>query len=91
MNTNENASGGDSNRAFKEYEVVRIRSIPKELLADLPVADQQAIVACVDKLFTISGFNSIGEAEIEFEDSSGDRHTIWIAINHLEKALPDEL
>jgi hypothetical protein len=75
-----------SGKALKKGNIVRIERIPESLLRGLPKEDQQAIESCRGKSFAIAGFNSSGEAEIEFEDASNDRHTIWIATDCLAKS-----
>lgn len=59
-------------------DIVLIERIPAELLKDLPDEDQQAIRNCLGQCVPISGFDSSGNAEIDFIDQEGSPHTIWI-------------
>lgn len=64
---------------------VLITSIPSELVSGLPREDQDAIKSCIGQDLTISGFDSHGNAEIEFIDHHGNPHTIWIRTDCLTK------
>jgi hypothetical protein len=63
---------------------VAIRKIPQELISGLPNEDQAAILACLDRIFSISDFDAYGHVEIEFTDAEGVLHTIWIRPDCLE-------
>jgi hypothetical protein len=56
---------------------VVLSRIPPSLLGGLPSEDEAAIQAVVGKPVTLVGF-SFGQAELEFTDSDGDEHTIWV-------------
>jgi len=72
-------------RILSSNDNVLINRIPDDLLKELLVEDQEAIKKCVGKRLIISGFDSNGNAEIEFIDEQGHQHTIWIASNCLTK------
>ena len=58
-------------------DLVVLLSVPSTLLRGLPQEDQDAISAAVGKQVTFAGM-SYGQAELEFKDSAGDDHTIWV-------------
>lgn len=60
-------------------------SAPPSLLQGLPDEDQQAIASIVGKPITFAGF-SYGRAELEFVDSDGDDHTIWVETDLIKPA-----
>ena len=51
--------------------------LPSGLLAGLPEEDQIAICAIIRRPVTLAGYR-FDQAELEFVDSSGDEHTIWV-------------
>lgn len=57
---------------------VIVRSIPHQLIHDLPEEDIEAIESQLGKSLVISGFNEYGYVELDFVDSVGTMHTIWI-------------
>ncbi len=57
---------------------VKVVEIPARLPQGLPNEDQIAIYEQIGKELIIQGFNQDGHAELEFVDSSGYLHTIWI-------------
>lgn len=56
---------------------VILKDVPPELLNELPVEDQVAILAAIGRPVTLVGY-SFGQAELEFTDGAGDGHTIWV-------------
>ncbi|MFZ3235895.1 MAG: hypothetical protein WA184_11065 [Stellaceae bacterium] len=60
--------------------LVILTNAPPSLLRGLPKEDQTAIRSIVGKPVTLAGF-SYGQAELEFTDSQGDDHTIWVERN----------
>ncbi len=56
---------------------VILKSAPPALLNGLPEEDQIAILAIVGRPVLLAAF-SHGQAELEFVDSDGDEHTIWV-------------
>jgi hypothetical protein len=47
-------------------------------LDDLPVEDQEAISKAVGKPITLNGYEDDGRAELEFMDTEGVIHTIYV-------------
>ncbi len=70
---------------LRRGDTVKVISIPDGLTKGLPSADRDAVQECIGKAFPIRGFNSLGEAEIEFSSGEDDSHTIWVAPNCLER------
>jgi hypothetical protein len=66
-------------------DLVIILSLPPTLLSGLPKEDQSAIRSIIGKPVTFAGM-SYGQAEIEFRDSDGDEHTIWIDADKIRLA-----
>lgn len=64
--------------------------VTDHLLENLPVEEQEAIIAQTGKIFTVIGFNDYGKAELEFDDQRNPEsvtyHTIWVEPNCLKKA-----
>jgi hypothetical protein len=61
---------------------VLLLSVPPTLIAGLPEEDQQAIRSVVGKTVTFAGI-TYGQAEVEFRDSQGEEHTIWVDTNRI--------
>jgi hypothetical protein len=66
-------------------DLVIILSVPPTLLSGLPEEDQVAIRAVIGKPVIFTGM-SYGQAELEFKDSRGDEHTIWIDADQIKPA-----
>jgi hypothetical protein len=64
-------------RNLQPGDLVILKSVPSSLLRDLPEEDKTAIREAIGKPVTFAGFN-YEQAELEFRDSHGDEHTIWI-------------
>ena len=64
-------------RNLKPGRLVILTSVPTSLLQGLPEEDQVAIKSIVGQPVTLTGY-SYGQAELEFIDSQGDGHTIWV-------------
>jgi len=58
-------------------DIVILLNAPSALMSGLPEEDQTAILSVVGKQVKFSGI-AYGQAEIDFQDSRGDRHTIWV-------------
>jgi hypothetical protein len=71
--------------ALHTGDLVIILSVPPTLLSRLPEDDQIAIQAIVGKPVTFAGM-SYGQVKIEFRDSNGDEHTIWIDSDKIKPA-----
>ncbi|MBV9861314.1 MAG: hypothetical protein JO267_04110 [Alphaproteobacteria bacterium] len=65
--------------------LVILTSAPPSLLQGLPKEDQIAITSIVGRPVTLAGF-SYGQAELEFTDSQGDDHTIWVQTDLIRPA-----
>jgi len=70
---------------FEVGRMVILKTLPPGLLNDLPEEDQIAIRSIVGRPVTFVG-RSFGQAELEFFDSSGDGHTIWVEDSFLQSA-----
>jgi len=70
---------------IKVGDKVRIISIPPELPQGLPEEDQEAINAQKGKILVVQEVNENSYAELEFTDTSGQIHTIWLKFRYLEK------
>ena len=53
--------------------------VPPRLLEDLPLEDQQAISEVVGKPVQLNEYDEFGRAELEFKDSSGNFHFIYVS------------
>jgi hypothetical protein len=65
--------------------LVILTEAPPSLLQGLPKEDQEAIEAIVGKPVMFTGF-TYGQAELEFTDTEGDDHTIWVEQNLIRPA-----
>ena len=70
---------------LKPGRLVILTSAPPSLLQGLPKEDQTAIQAIVGHPVTLAGY-SYGQAELEFIDSEGDGHTIWVETDLIRPA-----
>jgi hypothetical protein len=57
---------------------VVLKALPPQFLDDLPVGDQHAISTAVGKPITLNGYEDDGRAELEFTDSEGVIHIIYV-------------
>ena len=62
---------------FQIGQKVFLNVLPPGLLGGLLEEDQAAIRAIIGRPVTLAGY-SFGQAELEFVDSAGDEHTIWV-------------
>lgn len=62
---------------FQIGQKVFLNVLPPGLLGGLLEEDQVAIQAIIGHPVTLAGY-SYGQAELEFVDSAGDEHTIWV-------------
>jgi hypothetical protein len=65
--------------------LVILAEAPSSLLRGLSKEDQKAIESIVGKLVMFVGF-TYGQAELEFTDTQGDDHTIWVEKNLIRSA-----
>jgi hypothetical protein len=70
---------------LKPGSLVVLTSVPSSLLQGLPDEDQAAIRAIVGQPVMLGGY-SYGQAELEFTDSAGDAHTIWVETDLIRPA-----
>ena len=65
---------------------VVLKALPAGFLDDLPIKDQEAISNAVGKPITLNGYEDDGRAELEFTDTEGVIHIIYVDPNFIEKA-----
>jgi hypothetical protein len=65
--------------------LVVLESLPASLLQGLPQEDQAAIKSILGRPVLFAG-TSYGQAELDFVDSQGDSHTIWVALDLIRLA-----
>jgi len=70
---------------LKPGHLVILTSVPSSLLRGLPKEDQAAIKSIVGRPVMLAGY-SYGQAELEFIDSQGDGHTIWVETDLIRPA-----
>jgi hypothetical protein len=70
---------------LKPGTLVVLIKAPSSLLQGLPKEDQAAIKSIVGQPVTLAGY-SYGQAELEFIDSEGDGHSIWVETNLIRPA-----
>jgi hypothetical protein len=66
-------------------DLVVLISVPPTLFSGLPEEDKEAIESVIGKPVKFSGM-SYGQAELEFKDSHGDEHTIWVDTDRIKPA-----
>ena len=59
-------------------ETVVLTKIPPGLLDDLPIEDRNAISEVVGKPIALNEYDEDGRAELEFRDSDGIKHFVWV-------------
>jgi hypothetical protein len=67
-----------SSKKPKAGEQVVLISAPAELLSGLPMEDQKAISDVVGKPILLTDYPEDGRAELEFTDSDGIIHFIYV-------------
>jgi hypothetical protein len=65
---------------------VVLRTLPAGFLDDLPPEDQEAISKAVGRPITLKGYEADGRAELEFADSEGVIHFIYVDPKYIAKA-----
>ena len=68
-------------------EMVMLREVPNGLLDDLPMEDQHAISDIVGKPIRLNEYDPAGRAELEFTDSKGVVHFIYVSPDVISIAL----
>lgn len=66
-------------------DFVVLLSVPATLMSGLPDEDRVAIQETIGKTVRFSGM-TYGQAELEFRDSHGNGHTIWVDTDHIRPA-----
>jgi hypothetical protein len=66
-------------------DLVVLLSVPATLMSGLPEEDQTAIRSVIGKPVKFTGI-TYGQAELEFRDSNGDEHTIWVDADRIKPA-----
>ena len=64
-----------------------LNGLPPGFLDDLPLEDQDAISKAVGKPITLNGYEDDGRAELEFEDTQGVIHIIYVDPKFIVKSL----
>ena len=64
-------------------DLVVLLSVPPALFCDFSEEDQRSIRSVVGKPVRFIGL-AYGQAEIEFKDDRGDRHTIWVDTDRIK-------
>jgi hypothetical protein len=67
----------DARVGIEPGQNVILRDVPRDLLRGLPDEDQAAIRAIAGKPVMFAGY-SFDQAELEFTDADGDRHSVWV-------------
>jgi len=67
-----------SGRIIRRWSHVRFLKASRALLRGLPKSDKHAILEAVGSVYRVVGFNVIGHAELEFFDSNGNMHFVWV-------------
>ena len=62
----------------KPLDQVVLTQIPPRLLDGLPTEDQRAISEIVGKPVRLNGYDGDGRAELEFKDSNGMIHFVYV-------------
>lgn len=66
-------------------------AVPHGFLDDLPSEDQKAIKDVVGRPIQLNAYDEDGRAELEFRDSEGNFHTIWVRPAFIRPAKQSEL
>jgi len=70
----------------KPGELVVLVEIPRGMLDDLPLEDQEAITDVVGKPVLLNEYDDAGRAELEFTDRAGQIHFIFVAPEFIRPA-----
>jgi hypothetical protein len=74
-------------KKLKPGTTVVLRDVPPGFLNDLPTDDQEAISEVIGKAVTFNEYDEEGRAELEFKDSNGAIHFIYVRPEFI--GLPD--
>jgi hypothetical protein len=69
---------------------VVLRAIPPGLLTDLPASDQSAITQVVGESVLLVEYDELGRAELEFVDSRGTIHYIYVKPEFISSVSEDD-
>jgi len=72
----------------KPGELVVLIEVPKGLLDDLPLEDQQAINEVVGTPILLKEYDELGRAELEFRERDGTLHYIYVDPKFVRVAAP---
>ena len=75
-----------SDKKPKPGDLAVLIRIPPGLTNDLPAEDQKAISEIVGKPILLREYDEIGRAELEFSDSDGTVHSIYVAPEFIREA-----
>jgi hypothetical protein len=75
-----------SERKPKPGNTVILMELPSGFLADLPVEDQNAIREAIGKPVLLNGYDDAGRAELEFTDSAGVIHFVYVRPEYITPA-----
>ena len=73
---------------LKPGSVVVLTALPPGLLDGLPEEDQRTISEIVGKRILLVDYDDDGRAELEFKDSQGIIHFIYVASEFIRPATP---
>jgi hypothetical protein len=73
---------------IRRWGRVRFLKASAALLRGLPKPDKDAIRDAVGSVYRVVGFNVIGHAELEFFDSDGNMHFVWVEPANLRVIQP---
>ena len=68
---------------IRRWARVRFLKASTALLRGLPRPDQRAILGAVGSVYRVVGFNVVGHAELEFLDTNGNMHFVWVEPENL--------
>jgi hypothetical protein len=66
-------------RKLNPGDAVMLTQVPPGLLDKLPLEDQKAIIEIVGQPVRLNGYDEDGRAELEFTDSVGVIHFIYVS------------
>ena len=65
-------------RKCRVGEKVVLKALPAGFLTDLPRSDKTAISKMIGRRIRLVGYEAAGRAELEFSDSKGVRHYLYV-------------
>jgi hypothetical protein len=65
-------------RKLKPGQMVVLRALPDGFIDDLPQEDQRAVSAVIGQRILLNGYDADGRAELEFRDTQGIIHFIYV-------------